>query len=155
MLCLSLAVSAQGQGNGKFNPQRFEQQMESFILERMHLTAAEKTKFLPIYREKRQKELAAIRSEGELMKKGMPKNEKDWAERMKEHDAIQVLQKKIQQDYHLKMIKVIPASKVVAMIRAEEEFHRDAFKKFQGGKPGGNQPKGQRGPRVGRPNGNR
>lgn len=152
MLVCSLSVSAQGFPKApKFDPQKFEQQMESFIIDRMHLTPAEKTKFLPIYREKRKKELAAIKSEGDLYRKGMPKNESEWAERMKTHDAIQVQQKKIQQEYHLKMIKVIPASKVVAMIRAEEEFHRDAFKKFQGGnngaKPGGN--------RTHKPGGNR
>lgn len=143
ILVCSLAANAQGQMKApKFDPQKFEQQMESFILDRMHLTAAEKTKFLPIYREKRKKELAAIKREGELYTKGMPKSEKDWAERMKIHDAIQVEQKKIQQEYHLKMIRVVPASKVMAMIRAEEEFHRDAFKKFQSGNHGGN--RGQR-----------
>jgi len=155
MIICSLSVSAQGPKNNKFDPQKFEQQMESFVVERMHLTAAEKAKFLPIYREKRKKELATIKKEGELFRKGMPKNETEWAESMKLHDAIQVQQKKIQQEYHLKMIKVIPASKVVAMIRAEEDYHRTAFTMFQGGNPGARQGAGNKGPKGQRPGGNK
>lgn len=133
----TLSLFAQGPGKGpKFDPQKFEQNLEAKVLQRMNLTQAEKTKFLPLYREMRKKELAVMKAEGDLSKKGQPKNNAEWAERLKKHDATQVSLKKIQQVYHEKMLKVVSAWKVMAMIKAEEDYHRDAFAKFQGFKPG-------------------
>ena len=37
--------------------------------------------------------------------------------------------KKLQQDYHNKFMKVLPASKVFRIIQAEENFHRQMFKR--------------------------
>ena len=38
--------------------------------------------------------------------------------------------KKIQQEYHLKFCKVLSPGKVLAVIKAEEKFHRQAFKRM-------------------------
>ena len=49
---------------------------------------------------------------------------------IKECDKIEVEMKKIQQEYHLKFCKVLSPGKVLAVIKAEEKFHRQAFKRM-------------------------
>ena len=45
------------------------------------------------------------------------------------HDKRDVEMKKLQQDYHNKFMKVLPASRVFRIIQAEEKFHRKMFKR--------------------------
>ncbi len=49
---------------------------------------------------------------------------------IKECDKIDLEMKKIQQAYHLKFCKVLSPGKVLAVIKAEEKFHRQAFRKM-------------------------
>ena len=44
-------------------------------------------------------------------------------------DELELQMKKIQQTYHNKFMKIIPAGKVFLVIRAEEKFHRQAFRR--------------------------
>ena len=36
----------------------------------------------------------------------------------------------LQQEYHARFLTVLPASKVLSVIRAEEKFHRQAFRRM-------------------------
>ena len=37
--------------------------------------------------------------------------------------------KQLQQEYHSRFLYILPASKVLRILKAEEQFHRQAFKK--------------------------
>lgn len=129
----SLIVNAQDSNqriNRHFNPQRFENQLEQFILKKISLSPSESNSFIPIFREMR-KEVLIIMEEGRKTRHGRPTNEDEWTIALKTFDANEIKLKKIQQAYHNKMLKVIPASKIMLMIRAEEEFHRESFRKMQ------------------------
>ena len=47
---------------------------------------------------------------------------------IKRLDEIDLEMKELQQRYHAKLLKVVPAGKVMKVIKAEERFHRQAFK---------------------------
>lgn len=130
---LSFSVNADAQ-NGRhqhrFDPQKFENQLEQFVLQKMSLTQSESAAFIPIFREKRKEEIQ-IMVDGRKSRRGRPATEKEWENVLKTYDNNEVKLKKIQQTYHGKMLKVIPASKIMKMIRAEEEFHREMFRKMQ------------------------
>lgn len=132
MFVACIAVSAQNNHNNgnnpypQFDPKKFEAGLEEFVVKEAGITQQEAGRFLVIYREKRKKEVESM----EAMRKhrsGKPTNEKEWAEQLKAHDNMEIQLKKIQQEYHNKMLRVIPASKVVKVVFAEERYHRDAF----------------------------
>jgi len=49
---------------------------------------------------------------------------------IKKMDALDLEMKKIQQQYHTKFCKILPAGKVLKIIQADEKFHRRTFKRF-------------------------
>jgi hypothetical protein len=133
MLVSSLTIGAQapgGRDGRRFDPQKFERQLEQYVLKKMNLTPKEASAFLPLFRQKRKAEVA-IMDTGRRNRREHPVSEKEWEQALKTFDSNEVKMKKIQQDSHAKMLKVIPASKVMKMIQAEGDFHREMFSKMQ------------------------
>lgn len=125
ILCLTLltVVPSMGQMRGQFNPEKFQADLEHHILITAQLTEQESARFLPVYREMRQKQVVLMRQRRQL------KNNKNAAEVIRQQDQIDLKLKKIQQQYHERFLKIIPAEKVLKVIVAEDNFHRQAFKK--------------------------
>ena len=136
-LITTLAIYAQGKP--QFDPEKFENQLEQAVIKDAGITSAESAKFLPLYREMRKK-LRAAMDANRKTDKAKPTTEKEWAQVLKSHDNLDIQMKKIEQSYHNQFLKVLPASKVVKMIKAEEDFHRDAFRKIEGHKQPGRKP---------------
>lgn len=111
-----------------FNPEKFEAELEQYIVTEVCLSPRESEQFFPLYREMRRKQLALFGA----MRRGRYVNLKDNNECQKmirENDKRDVEMKKLQQDYHNKFMKVLPASTVFRIIQAEEKFHRKMFKR--------------------------
>jgi hypothetical protein len=45
-------------------------------------------------------------------------------------DKLDIQIKEIQQEYHNKFMKILPEGKVFKILRAEEKFHRQAFRRM-------------------------
>ncbi len=134
LLCFFGAVaSAQDTSDarkkGDFSPQEFEACLEEYVVKEASLTKAETQKFLPIYREMRQKQVAAMDAERSARLK-KPSTEKECEEAIKAHDNTEIQLKKIVQTYHNKMLEVISASKVMKVTMAENKFHREKFRQM-------------------------
>ena len=56
-------------------------------------------------------------------------NNKQCENAIRSLDEIDIQMKELQQRYHVKFMNILPASKVLKVIRAEEKFHRRAFRK--------------------------
>lgn len=111
-----------------FNPEKFEAELEQYIVTEVCLSPREAAQFFPLYSEMRRKQRALFGA----MRRGRYVNLKDNDECQKmirENDKRDVEMKKLQQDYHNKFMKVLPASKVFRIIQAEEQFHRKMFKR--------------------------
>ncbi len=142
MCCLVLSFTtamAQGEApekKGNFDPKEFEQKLEQHVVQEAGLTKAEEEKFLPIYREMRQKQIKVMQSQRKAHDT-KPTTEKDFEALLKARDNADIELKKIAQTYHNKMLNVMPASKVIKVMRAEQDFHRDSFRKHVGTPPPG------------------
>ncbi len=137
MMLSSALTMAQEEAPGKkgnFDPKAFEQDLEQYIVKEAGLTKAEEEKFLPIYREMRQKQIKVMDS-GRKALENKPTTEKDFETLLKTHDNEDIELKKIAQTYHNKMLTVVPASKVIKVIRAEQNFHRNTFRQHIGTNP--------------------
>lgn len=143
LLLATITVSAQHKG---FDPQRFEAELETFVIKQAGICQNEQNAFLRIFREKRQKEVAVMTARRARMGKKLT-SEREWQEALQAFDNEDIQLKKIQQTYHNKMLKVIPASKVMKVTRAEDEFHRQKFAQHQQRRGQGGPGNGQHGAR--------
>lgn len=115
-------------GNDAFNPKRFQADLEAYITKYAELSPKQAEKFLPIFREMRQKlqVLFVEKRQCECIDK---KDDAACARAIQRMDNIDVQLKKIQKTYHQKFLAVLPASVVMKIIKAEDRFHRQAFRK--------------------------
>lgn len=111
----------------KFSPEKFQAEMEKFITQEAGLSADEAAKFFPLFREMQQKQravFAKVREEGRVK----PTDDASCKRLVQRRDEVELELKKIQQTYHNKFFTVLSASKVFDVLRAEEKFHRHAFR---------------------------
>jgi hypothetical protein len=147
MFLLVLGVYA-AEPQNKFSPEKFQADLEQFITKEASLTPQEATKFFPLYREMQTKQRRVY---NEMMKLGQnkPAQEDECKKAIQKRDELELELKRILQTYHNKFFKVIPASKVFDVSRAEDRFFRHSFRNWgQGGRPGAR-------PGMGRPGGRR
>lgn len=120
----------------KFSPEKFQAEMEQFITKEAGLTTEEADKFFPLFREMQQKQRAVfgkMRQEGRVK----PTDDASCKKLVQKRDECELELKKIQQAYHNKFFSVLSPSKVFDVLRAEERFHRHAFRNWgKGAKQG-------------------
>lgn len=134
ILCLFLfsmtfSLSISGQRPRKFDPQQFEKRLHQYIATEAGLTPGEAAAFFPLFDEMQRKQRLLF----EKMRVYMHTNTDDNRASLK---AIQAMDnndleiKKLQKEYHQKFCKVLPAGKVLQILKADDKFHRKAFKKM-------------------------
>lgn len=125
LLC-TIHISAQDR---KFDPAKFQADLEQYIVTQAALTPQESSVFFPLYRELVNKQRMLF----DQMRRYHHIDTSDnnvcaEAIRVMDRDDIQI--KKLQQVYHAKFLKILPAGKVLLIIKAEDNFHRMAFKRM-------------------------
>lgn len=122
----------------QFNPQQFEADLEQFITVNAGLSPQEAARFFPLFREMQDKQRALF-GKMRAYRHIDTNDNRASLKAIQECDKIDLEIKKIQQSYHAKFCKILPAGKVLQIIHADERFHRQEFKKAFHGK--GRQPK--------------
>ena len=126
VLMLMVVLGANAEEQQKFSPEKFQADLEQFITNEAGLTTEEAAKFFPLYREMQQKQRVVYNKMHELFK--LPKDEASCKKAIQRRDQLEIELKQIAQAYHNKFLRVIPASKVIGTIIAEDKFHRRAFR---------------------------
>lgn len=111
----------------KFNPAKFEADLEQFVATEAALTPSESAAFFPLYREMRNKQLAYF-GESRRLCHVDTNDEKACADAIRQSDGNELAIKRLQQEYHEKFMRILPASKVFRVLRAEDKFHRQMFR---------------------------
>jgi hypothetical protein len=129
LTCLILPYSLWAQDNNKFSPAKFEADMRAFITTHAHLTEQEADVFFPLLKEmhEKQREIYGRMTQG----RKRPTDEKGFAEALRQQDRSNVELRQLEEKYHQKMLKVLPASKVYDAVQAESRFHRQAMRTWQ------------------------
>jgi hypothetical protein len=130
-LLLNANAQAQNRPSAVFDPNRFQADLEQFITHEACLTPQEAARFFPVFRElgKKQRALFEKAPHNRYVK---PANEAGCREAIIQRDDRELQVKMLQQQYHLKFMEILPAQKVYDIIRAEEKFHRQAFRQMAG-----------------------
>ena len=134
LIGLLLTEILAAQPKERFDPERFQADLEQFITVEAALTAQEAAIFFPVYREMKQKQHAIF---GQMKRYRFTDVTDDKASHkaIKEQDKLDIQIKELQQKYHDKFIKLLPAGKVLKIIKAEDKFHRQAFRRMAKRKP--------------------
>ena len=122
-MLLTLMVSAQDQK--KFSPEKFQADLEELITKEAHFDQQEAAKFFPLLRELQAKQRAIY---GRMRQTPKPGDDAKCAEAIREWDKANIELKQLDQQYHKKMMQVVPASKLFDAIMAESRFHRKMMK---------------------------
>lgn len=113
----------------KFDPERYQRELEACIIREACLTKQEAQKFFPLYREMLQKQ-RAIYMKKNVFDKAAYNDNKAAEAVILAYDERELSIKKLQLQYHKQFIKVMPATKVLKFIRAEERFNRNMMRNF-------------------------
>lgn len=113
-----------------FDPKRFEADLEQYITTHASLTPQEASKFFPVYRQMMKKQRALF-DEMRRLRMINPKDNEACEEAIRKQDELDIQIKQLQQEYHGRFLMMLPANKVLAIIKAEEKFHRQIFRKMK------------------------
>ena len=136
ILLMSLTQASAQFGNmPKFDPQQFQANMEQFITTEAALSPKQAEAFFPVYREMQKKQRVLFDQQRRLRhikptdEAGCikPTDEAGCREAIQKSDDCELQLKEVQLQYHKKFMKILPASKVYDVLRAEEKFHRQIF----------------------------
>lgn len=120
-------------GQKKFSPKKFRSDMEAFIVKEACLSPAESAAFFPLYDEMYKKQRIVFDSMRRVDNSN-PTSDEECRKAIKERDKLDLELKEIQQAYHNKFMRILPAAKVFKILKAEDRFHRRMLKRDWGGK---------------------
>jgi len=130
VVILLSALTMKAETPQQFSPEKFQADLEQFITNEANLTPEESKKFFPLYREMQQKQRVVFKQMKDLGV-NKPADEAACKKALEKRDELELEQKRIQQNYHKQFLNVLPASKVYDVIKAENHFHRTAFRKWR------------------------
>ncbi len=122
-----LGVSAQEK---KFDPEKFDAEMEGYITQKAHLSQQEAAKLFPVFREMHKKQ-RGVYTRMRTLGKTKPADEEGCAEAIKVRDKCNLELKQLEQCYHQKMLQIVSASKLYDISKAESHYHRKMMKGWQ------------------------
>lgn len=132
ILCLSLvfvlSIANAQDKNKHYTKERFQAELEQYITRKAGLTPKEASIFFPLYSEMLRKQ-RSIYDELKKLKRIKPTSDVDCKKNIIKRDKFEIEIKQLQKNYHEKFMQVLPVSKVYDIIKAEERFHRQAFKR--------------------------
>ena len=130
MLCTFGVANGQHRKRPPFNPAKFEADLEQFITVNACLSPSQAASFFPVYRQMMKKQRALF-DEMRRLRMINPKDNEACEEAIRKQDELNIQIKQLQQEYHGRFLMMLPANKVLSIIKAEEKFHRQIFKKMK------------------------
>lgn len=148
LFCLTgLCAQDRPQGKGpRMSPEEYKTRQQEFITRRAKLTEVEAAAFFPVYFELQKQKMEL---NGQLRRK----MREAWKDQMTEEEAAVLVQEsadmklkcdQLDKDYLEKFLQLIPATKMMKVQMAEEEFRRELLRDMEKGRPHG--PMGDKGP---------
>lgn len=130
MLCTFGVANGQHKKRPPFNPAKFEADLEQFITVNACLSPSQAASFFPVYRQMMKKQRALF-DEMRRLRMINPKDNEACEEAIRKQDELDIQIKQLQQEYHGRFLMMLPANKVLSIIKAEEKFHRQIFRKMK------------------------
>ncbi len=121
---------------GRFSREEFRAKLEGYITQKAALTQAETKTIFPLLHEMHEK-MRNVQQQINKLKRCPPSQgapQKEYEKAVTKISQLEIEAREIQHDYYKRLCKVVPASKVYAVILAEDSFHREMLQKMTPGK---------------------
>ena len=129
IIALLLSTTVAGQNRRpRFDPAKFQADLEQYITMKAALTPQEASTFFPLYREMMNKQRVLFASRGRYRHVDL-NDDKACEEAIAKQDEADIQMKELQRKFHRKFMQVLPARKVLQIIKAEDRFHRQEFRR--------------------------
>ena len=124
--------SCKQRGKGKFNPEEHFQKLQAFITKAAQLTDDEVARFFPIFKETRENERQFHKTISKKIRASQKagKSEKESQKLLDEIQELSLQEAKLKNANLKKWRKVLSATKVLMVLKAESEFNRKTFREF-------------------------
>jgi len=145
VLMLPLTVMAQPGPMGPQGREKIEAHLIAYLTQELDLSPQEAQVFWPVYNEYSDKREAIMQQSRQrnrtIRQMDMQTITEEEAARLADEELLEAQQLlDLRKAYHGKFKSVLPATKVLKLYKAEEEFKRILLDRLRGGKgPGGNQ----------------
>lgn len=132
ILLLSVAtLCITAQTRRKFDPEAYRLEQRRYILANAQLTSDESTVFFALYDAMRARERQLF-DKIRLNRRSRPTTDAECRQAVIDHDNTEIQLKKIQQQYHMKMLRALPPRKVMRCLLLAEKFDRDKLRQKRG-----------------------
>ena len=115
----------------RFDPQKFQQMMENELAKAAELTVDEAKAFFPLYNELRKKQ-RDMGMQIYQLKANAPTDSKGAATTVSKINTLKVEMAELEQEYYKRIMKVVPANKIIKVMRAEDKFHQRMVQNTRG-----------------------
>ena len=125
------------QNNQKFSPEQFDAELTAYVIKKAHLTPQEAERLIPLMKQMHSRQrtvFVRIRNTHKTLREH-PNDNEVCRKALIERDKLNIELKTIEQKFHNKMMRVVPASKVLAAVEAEDRFFRHAMKQWKNRPP--------------------
>lgn len=137
----------------RFSIDEYRKRQKDFFTKRANLTEQEAEKFFPVYNELQQKKMQINhQSRQDAVRQQQPLSEEECLKAIDALADAQIRIAQLEKEYLEKFKKILPASKILAIQRAEDQFNSELVKEMQRSRP--NTPATNR-PSANMPQGNR
>lgn len=126
---LLITIAATAMPTPKFDEEAYTAEQHKYILKEVKLTPEEAKKFFALYDEMRTK-MRTVFNKMRCDRRKTPTNDKECRSIITERDNDGIELKRIEQQYHQKMLKVLPAQKVLDALVAADKFDKMKFKEM-------------------------
>lgn len=131
---ISWSLQAQEGRHGADFEKKYHSQKVAYLTTEMDLSPDESAAFWPLYNA-HDKEMASLKDDikgyrNKISKMGEGLTEEDALEALNNYQDKMGEMHQIQVDYQVKYLQVIPAKKVIIMLRAEKEFRRGLLREL-------------------------
>lgn len=123
----SAMIRPDAQSRSKFDAAKYEGELEQHVATEAALTPTEAAAFFPVYKEMQAKK-RMLYHRMRTFRHIDTQDEKACLDAIRTRDDLAIQIKQLQRQYHARFCEILPAGKVVRIIRAEERFHRRALR---------------------------
>ncbi|MDR0185013.1 hypothetical protein ETF27_05065 [Prevotella brunnea] len=112
----------------KFDPEKFRAEIHQFIISSANLTGKEADNFFPLYDEMKAKQ-QKLHKQLRNYQRSTPTSNAAARNVILKIDDLNFRIKRIEKEYHDRMLKKLPAMKLNTALKAERKFYRQYFRK--------------------------
>lgn len=124
--------NANNNGGQRFSIDEYRKRQKEFFTKRANLTEQEAEKFFPVYNELQQKKMQINhQSRQEAVRQQQPLNEEECLKAIDALADAQIRIAQLEKEYLEKFKKILPASKILKIQQAEDQFNSEMIKNIQ------------------------